>query len=321
MSPSTPQQREPRPVSLSARDTSLDHAGEQAIQERAGEGGPGWGSPMFGPELPRGFFPFLRAQHMLIIGAVDDDGAVWSTILSGQPGFTQPADERTIVINALPTPGDPLRSAFEEDRDIGVLALQPQTRRRIRANGSARRDGHRLLMHTEQVLGNCPKYLQSRVVTSTREVEPPGVPLVSSELDDGQRRWIATADTFFIASLSPEHGADSSHRGGMPGFVTVTGPRTLRWPDYAGNQFYMTLGNLHLNPGCGLLFLDWENGHTLQLTGTGRIDWDPAKAQAYPGALRVVEFTIDSVVQIDHASPLRWELQDYSRTNPPAPAP
>ncbi|WP_444948031.1 hypothetical protein [Micromonospora ureilytica] len=41
----------------------------------------------------------------------------------------------------------------------------------------------------------------------------------------------------------------------------------------------------------------------------GRTDWDREKAEAYPGALRVVEFTIDTVVQIGRARSLRWELQ------------
>ncbi|MEU5701627.1 pyridoxamine 5'-phosphate oxidase family protein [Streptomyces aurantiacus] len=295
----------------------VDHPGEHAVQQKAHEGGPGWGSPMFGPEIPHGFYPFIRAQQMLIIGAADDAGAVWSTIVAGPPGFAQPVDDRTLDIHGLPAPGDPLRHVFDVERAIGVLALHPQTRRRIRANGVARRDGDGLRMRTEQVLGNCPKYLQHRVITAPTDAAPAGKASTGNELTDDQRHWIEQADTFFIASRAPEYGADSSHRGGMPGFVTVVGPRTLRWPDYTGNQFYMTLGNLHLDPACGLLFLDWEHGHTLQLTGTGRIDWDPRSAAAYPGALRVVEFAVDTVVEIDNASPLRWELQEYSRFNPP----
>jgi hypothetical protein len=298
---------------------SLAHEGEQAIQRQAGEGGPGWGSPMFGPEIPQGFGPFIRDQRMLVIGGADDDGAIWSTIVDGPTGFAEPVDERTVVIDALPAPGDPLREVFRTERQIGVLALQPQTRRRIRMNGIARRDGDHLVMRTEQVLGNCPKYLQTRTIKETAP-RGAGPAVTGEELSTDQQRWIEGADTFFIASLSPEHGADSSHRGGMPGFVTVVNPRKIVWPDYTGNQFYMTLGNMHLNPAAGLLFLDWENGHTLQLTGQGRIDWNPAGAQKYPGALRVVEFDIAKVVQIDHASSLRWEFHAYSRVNPPARA-
>jgi predicted pyridoxine 5'-phosphate oxidase superfamily flavin-nucleotide-binding protein len=295
---------------------SVDHPGEQAVQRKAHEGGPGWGSPMFGPEIPLGFVPFLRAQQMLVLAGADDAGAVWSTVVAGRPGFVRPVDDRTIIVDALPAPGDPLRHAFGAGRDIGVLALHPQTRRRVRVNGVARREGDGLVIRTEQVLGNCPKYLQTRAVTGMAGT-PGGDPRTGDDLSDDQRRWIESADTFFIASRSAGHGADSSHRGGMPGFVTVTGPRTLRWPDYTGNQFYMTLGNLELDPAAGLLFLDWENGHTLQLTGTARVDWDPASAAAYPGALRVVEFAVDRVVQIDAASPLRWEFLGFSRSNPP----
>jgi predicted pyridoxine 5'-phosphate oxidase superfamily flavin-nucleotide-binding protein len=273
---------------------------------------------MFGPEIPSGFRPFIRAQRMLVLGASDATGAVWSTVVTGPAGFVEPVGGQTLVINALPGPGDPLHGAFEQERQIGIIALQPQTRRRVRINGLAKQDGDRLIVITEQVLGNCPKYLQAREIVGTADVAVSPRPVTGTDLTEDQRRWIEQADTFFIASTSPDQGADASHRGGSPGFVTVTGPRTLRWPDYTGNQFYMTLGNLFLNPAAGLLFLDWEHGHTLQLTGKARIDWDPESAQAYPGALRVVEFEVEAAVQIDGASSLRWEFVDYSRFNPPA---
>lgn len=292
------------------------HEGEQAVQHRAGEGGPGWGSPMFGPEIPPGFVPFLREQRLLILGAAGDDGAVWSSVVDGPPGFAAPVDDRTVVIHALPAPGDPLRDAFDTEREVGVLALHPQTRRRIRINGTARRTAGGLVVRTSQVLGNCPKYLQTRTINRTAATAP-GPAATSDDLGADERRWISNADTFFIASHSPADGADASHRGGMPGFVTVVDSRRIAWPDYTGNQFYMTLGNLHLHPAAGLLFLDWGGGHTLQLTGRARIDWDPERARQYPGAQRVVEFDIAKVVRIEHASSLRWDFHAYSRVNPP----
>ncbi|GLY29827.1 pyridoxamine 5'-phosphate oxidase family protein [Kineosporia sp. NBRC 101731] len=310
------------PEALTFQETGregAEHPGEQAVQEHAHEGGPGWGSPMFGAEIPHGFQPFLRAQRMLTLAATDHEGRVWATTVSGSPGFAGAVDDRTLFIDALPAPGDPLREVFEEQRDLGLLALQPQTRRRVRMNGVARRDGERLVLRTEQVLGNCPKYIQTREITAVDQSAPAGTAVVAEELTADQHGWIERADTFFIASRSPGHGADASHRGGMPGFVRA-GTRRLRWPDYTGNQFYMTLGNLQLSPAAGLLFLDWEQGHTLQVTGTARIDWDPRSAAAYPGALRMVEFDISGVVQIDRASPLRWSRPQYSRFNPPAAA-
>jgi hypothetical protein len=79
---------------------------------------------------------------------------------------------------------------------------------------------------------------------------------------------------------------------------------------------YMTLGNLELDPRCGLLFLDWERGRTLHLTGTARVDWDLARAAGVPGAQRLVEFTLDRAVQMEGALPLRWTFGGYSKFNP-----
>lgn len=90
--------------------------------------------------------------------------------------------------------------------------------------------------------------------------------------------------------------------------------RRLVWPDYIGNSMYMTLGNLELDDGCGLLFLDWEGGDALHLTGRAHVDWDPGNI---PGAQRLVRFEVDKIVRIRGASPLRWRLAEYSRHNPP----
>jgi predicted pyridoxine 5'-phosphate oxidase superfamily flavin-nucleotide-binding protein len=300
---------------------SAYHEGEQAVQRLAGEGHEGWGSPMFGPEIPRGFVPFLQAQQMLIVGAPDGDGAVWCGILTGPTGFATALDELTVRIDAVPGPGDPLGPALHEERPFGVLAIEPHRRRRIRLNGRARREGARLLMRTEQVLGNCPKYIQARDLV-VEAGQAPGEARWDTVLSPAQQDWIGAADTFFIASHSPRHGADASHRGGGAGFVTVLDERRLVWPDYFGNSFYMTLGNIELNPVCGLLFVDWERGDTLQLTGRGRIDWSGDRARPVPGALRLVEFEVDRVVQIPAASRLRWRYQSPSPVNPPvAPVP
>jgi hypothetical protein len=51
-------------------------------------------------------------------------------------------------------------------------------------------------------------------------------------------------------------------------------PHRLAFPDYSGNRMFQTLGNLAVNPRAGLLFVDWETGSTLQLTGRAQIIWD-----------------------------------------------
>jgi uncharacterized protein len=73
---------------------------------------------------------------------------------------------------------------------------------------------------------------------------------------------------------------------------------------------FKTLGNLTVEPRAGLLFVDWESGATLQLTGRADVVWDDTE--------RRVEFAIDEVRERVRAMPARWHLIEPSRLNPPA---
>ncbi|SDM83262.1 pyridoxamine 5'-phosphate oxidase family protein [Allokutzneria albata] len=293
----------------------MHHPGEQRLQSRTGVPGP-WGSAQVGPDIPAVAAEFLRSQRLVVLGAADDEGAVWASPVAGPPGFVRAAGERTVLVDRRPVHQDPLATAFDDDRDIGVLAIEPATRRRMRVNGRARQSGDTLVLHTEQVYSNCPKYIQTRTVTGDDTASAAPAARAATQLDADQRAWIASADTFFIATHVPGLGADASHRGGNPGFVTVTGDRRLSWPDYVGNSMFMTLGNLELDPRAGLLFLDWERGATLQLTGRARTDWDQRRAASVPGAQRVVDFELDRVVELTGLALPRWAFGKYSRFNP-----
>ncbi|TYB69260.1 oxidoreductase [Nonomuraea sp. PA05] len=291
------------------------HRGEHAVQRRAGLTVDGWGSAGVGATIPQVAADFLSRQRLIVIAAADETGAAWAGALTGPPGFVTVPNDRTIVADRLPATGDPLSGLFDAERPVGLLAIEPATRRRMRVNGRARGDGGRLTIRTEQVYSNCPKYIQTRADADDSPAQS-RTALVTDALTAGHQRWIAAADTFFVATYVAGLGADASHRGGNPGFVTVTGDRRLTWPDYVGNSMYMTLGNLELEPRCGLLFLDWENGHTLHLTGRARADWDPARAAAVPGAQRLIDFDVERVVHITGDLPQRWSFGKYSRFNP-----
>jgi uncharacterized protein len=120
----------------------------------------------------------------------------------------------------------------------------------------------------------------------------------------------------FIATAHPVYGADASHRGGMPGFVQVEGPRQIAIPDYDGNRMFNTLGNIAANPNTGLLFPDFLSGKALLLTGRAHINWDPGRAAQFPGAQRVVEYSIDETLELQSALPEGWEFKSYSPFNP-----
>lgn len=138
----------------------------------------------------------------------------------------------------------------------------------------------------------------------------------SSALSPAQRQQISEADTFFIATDHPENGADVSHKGGKPRFVRVIDVRHLAFPDYNGNSMFNTLGNITVNPNAGLLFIDFNEGRTLQITGTAAVDWSSERARGFAGAERVIDFEIDEVIDNSFGFPLIAKFRQLSRFNP-----
>lgn len=293
------------------------HAGQRAVQARAGD-------TTVAERLERGIrsaLPepareFLAGLPLLFAAAAGPDGRLWASVLSGPPGFIGTPDDRTLRVAAHPPAGSPLAQALGAGpAPVGLLGIEPETRRRMRVNGTATRGAHGVEVRTEQVYSNCPKYIQRRHVTAAAAVTPAAV--ARERLGAADRRLIVASDTFVIATAGPDRGADASHRGGSPGFVSLHDDRHLSFPDYAGNTMYMTLGNLEANPRAGLLFLDWATGDGLQLSGRAAIDWSPERAAAVPGAQRIVDFTVERVIATTGAVPYRWALDERSRFNPP----
>ena len=79
---------------------------------------------------------------------------------------------------------------------------------------------------------------------------------------------------------------------------------------------FQTLGNIESDGRSGLLFVDWEGGDALQLTGRAEIVWDAARTIEFAGAERVVEFQIEEVTAVTRATRLRWQLVEFSPFNP-----
>jgi predicted pyridoxine 5'-phosphate oxidase superfamily flavin-nucleotide-binding protein len=294
------------------------HEGEQAVQARAGVEaesrrlGRGISS-----EIPPGAGDFLEAQRMAVLAGVDGMGHVWASLVTGNPGFITAPDSRTLRLSAGLPGVDPLSTGLAGDGSLGVLVLDPERRRRLRVNGRvsvARADV--IEIRTEEVFGNCPKYIQARAPEGETRHRRAGRVQRGRSLTPSQQLAIERADTFFIASVHAGTGADASHRGGQPGFVKVLDGRRLRIPDYQGNNMFQTLGNIAADPRVGLLFVDFDTGTTLQLTGRARILWEGPELAQLKGALRALDVEIDATVEIAGQGPLGWRFLEYSPFNP-----
>ncbi|MGW0249422.1 pyridoxamine 5'-phosphate oxidase family protein [Nocardia goodfellowii] len=287
------------------------HAGELAVQQRMGQAHiAARVGRMIRAEIPAVAADFLAEQPMVILGAADAAGRLWASQLAGPPGFVRAVDDETVAVAAEPAPGEPLRAALRRPARIGMIALQPRRRRRMRLNGRAEPVAEGLRITTDQIYSNCPKYISRRQLESY--VPEPTQPRHGIALDAAQQAAVTAADTFFIASADAEGNADASHRGGNPGFLQVLSPTRLRWPDYPGNSMFMTLGNLAVDPRCGLLIPDWRTGGTLQLTGTAELNWETGAFAA--GSQCAIDFTVTEIVE--SRGPLRWGPAELSPVNP-----
>lgn len=296
--------------------TSAYHHGERAVQARTHLETPaGNAERAIRATLPPVAATFLTEQPAIFVGAADATGRIWTTMVTGQAGFLTAPRGDLLLVGARPGAPDPLAGTLAAAARVGMIAIEPATRRRVRLNGRSRPHGDGLAVELDQVISNCPKYLQRRDVDQVMA----GSPRLAGQgatLTERQQRMIAGADTFFVSTAADDGTADTSHRGGNPGFVRVSATR-LSWPDYLGNAMFLTLGNLEVNPAAGLLFPDWASGDLLHLTGTATVDYSPERAAGTPGAQRFVDFTVTGVVEITGGSPLRWSRPEPSRFNPP----
>jgi predicted pyridoxine 5'-phosphate oxidase superfamily flavin-nucleotide-binding protein len=292
------------------------HDGELTAQARAGflDRAASVGRSI-GSTMPAAAALFLEQRPMVVIAAADGNGAMWASILAGPPGFAHAVSDDTVEIDARPIAVDPLSPVLEAPARVGLIALDPSRRRRMRINGRTTPTEHGFRLVADQVYANCPRYIQRRHLDDVVAASAPRT-MRGTALTEEQQRLVAGSDTFFVATRSAEGDSDASHRGGNPGFIEVLGPTSLRWPDYFGNSMMMTLGNLQQDPAAGLLIVDWTTGTTLQLAGSARVDWDPASAARMPGAERVVEFEVSDVLQVDEAVPLHWGSPEPSPANP-----
>lgn len=284
------------------------HTGELEAQARAGVSSRGAGIRDFMPAQHRDFFALLP---YLFVAGRDAEGWPIATILTGKAGFVQSPTPTSLSIAAPPSPRDPADGALQAGAPVGLLGLDLQTRRRNRANGViAARDDGGIDVTISQSFGNCAKYIQTRDLVRVASRPAPVESL--SRLDPAARQLIANADTLFIASASGP-GLDISHRGGRPGFARIDGD-VLTVPDFAGNNYFNTLGNLLLEPRAALLFVDFAKGDILQLQGETEIVWTGPELRLLQGAERLWRFRVSRGWRQAGALPLRWSAADPAPT-------
>ena len=306
-----------------AHDAPPWHAGETQLQRRAGayEALAEAGRRIVRSAMPQQHRDFFAQLPFVVVGAADVDGQPWATALTGAQGFLSSPTPERLQIAAVPESDDPLHGRLAAPQPLALLGIELATRRRNRANGRLQAvDSEGLLLQVLQSFGNCPQYIQLRELSTLPQRSPQRPPVQRGQaLSNEAARIVAAADTFFIATQAlPDAingGADVSHRGGKAGFVRIdeSGSR-ITWPDFAGNRFFNTLGNISLQPRAGLLFIDFERGHLLHVAGQARIVFEGPELDRFAGAQRLVQMEIEQWLLRPGAWPLRGTLGELSPT-------
>lgn len=313
--------------------TAAWHAGERALQARTGvqERMAQVGASVVRDHMPDQHRLFFAELPLLYAGTLDAQGQPWASVLAGPPGFAHSPEPRLLCVRAPVSPLPDGRSHLAVGAPIGLLGLQAHTRRRNRMNGRVEAsDGEGLVVRVGQSFGNCPRYIQPREAVHALPMGAHAVRTLPA-LDAAALRLVEAADTFFIATAHPQArsspdpaaGLDVSHRAGEPGFVRALDDATLLAPDYAGNSFFNTFGNLQLEPRCGLLFIDFDTGACVHIAARAEMVWDGALLAGLPRALRALRLRIEQVVSVAGGLPVAFRAPSEGTTmdgcNPKGP--
>jgi predicted pyridoxine 5'-phosphate oxidase superfamily flavin-nucleotide-binding protein len=216
------------------------------------------------PQL-REFFPRLP---VLFVAGLDAARRPAASILRGAPGFVAAPTPKLLRIDAAFPENETI--GLEVGAPFGLIGLDFIARRRNRVNGRVARHGSaQTSVEVAEAFGNCPKYISPHALTTTAA---PGRWTEAGGLDDEACELIAASDCFFLASHG-EGGVDLSHRGGPPGFVETLRDGRLRIPDFPGNNYFNSFGNLVENRQAALLFPDFDVGGALRLSGRAEVDF------------------------------------------------
>lgn len=302
--------------------TTVFHRGELLIQAESGvkERMHKLGNKLIRDHIIDQHKVFFENLPYVFIALQDHDGRPWLSLMQGAPGFIQSPNPKTLTIHANVLGLNELGLQISLNKPIGIVGLDLSTRRRNRLNGNFKytEDTDLLSIEVKHSFGNCPKYIQLRRFETSFDFLNSGNKQNSRaetfvEFNQLDIDLITQADTLFIASSEKQGGhLDANHRGGKPGFVRVSNQTQLWFNDYPGNNFFQTFGNIHNYPIVGLMFLDFNSGDLLLLSGKAelkKIDKASPKDRFLP---RRVHFALDKGIRLKNAVRGNWSLKEIS---------
>ena len=98
-----------------------------------------------------------------------------------------------------------------------------------------------------------------------------------TEIDEDLAARLTDATSIYLATASADGQPYIQHRGGPKGFIRILDNNTIAFADFAGNQQYITQGNLSENPKAYIFIMDYARRRRVKLWGEAKVvEDDPA---------------------------------------------
>jgi predicted pyridoxine 5'-phosphate oxidase superfamily flavin-nucleotide-binding protein len=88
--------------------------------------------------------------------------------------------------------------------------------------------------------------------------------------------FIGRQTSVFLATANDDGQPYIQHRGGPAGFLHVLDDKTIAFADFAGNQQYVSAGNLADNRKAFFFLIDYARRQRIKVWGEARVDEDKA---------------------------------------------
>jgi hypothetical protein len=207
---------------------------------------------------------FVRVADLIFLAVQDDAEELRFIAVSGKAPLIEVSGGRSIRFPGLTVPvnGGQILA--------GGLAISLAQLRRARVNGMLVQDPLGWTLEAHEAFTNCRKYVAPSIAVDDAPRYGPSDADVLP-IDDGWlARVVGTAETSFLASISPDGQPDVSHRGGRPGFLRFDpAAARLEWDEYVGDGMLKSAGNVRATGSVTLLVLDIASGDAAEITGAG----------------------------------------------------
>lgn len=304
-------------------NTEAFHPGEQLIQDKLGKRQTmaDIGNRFIRDHMLEQHSDFYLKLSYVFIGHLDHQSAPWAAIFYQTQDLVKIIDNKTLLLNTQHQVGF-YHHTFNEGDEIGLLGIELSNKRRNRLSGTIEKITKKnVRIKVKQSFGNCAKYITPKYRSDWQKQpnnlvksSPVKIPIKQvAQFDQAMMQLIKKADSFFVASYYfnaqqalASNGVDVSYRGGEKGFVDVVSTNKLVIPDYSGNNFFNTLGNIEKTGKASLLFIDDKTGDILSTTGKAEILWHKAPTMKSKGAQRFWRFSLNQAYWHKQALPFTF---------------